>query len=38
MGGGWHLPLLITAFLINGAWGVGTGLLVRLFSCRSEGD
>lgn len=32
MGGGWHPPLLITAFLINGAWGVGTALLVRLFS------
>jgi len=32
MGGGWHAPLLITAFLINGAWGIGTGLLLRLFS------
>ncbi len=26
MGGGWHLSLLISAFLINGAWGVGTGI------------
>jgi hypothetical protein len=30
MGGGWHLPLLITAFLINGAWGIGTGLILKL--------
>jgi len=30
MGGGWHAPLLLTAFLINGAWGVGTGLILRL--------
>ncbi|MEW6518363.1 MAG: hypothetical protein AB1461_03015 [Thermodesulfobacteriota bacterium] len=34
MGGGWHPPLLITAFLINGAWGLGTALLVKLFSRR----
>ena len=34
MGGGWHLPLLVTAFLINGAWGIGTGLLVKFFSRR----
>jgi hypothetical protein len=32
MGGGWGLPLLTTAFLINGAWGVGTGLLLKLFT------
>ncbi len=32
MGGGWHLPLLITAFLINGAWGIGTGLFLNLLS------
>lgn len=31
MGGGWHAPLLVTAFLINGAWGVGTGLFLKLF-------
>jgi hypothetical protein len=30
MGGGWHASLLITAFLINGAWGVGTGLFLRI--------
>jgi len=32
MGGGWGLPLLVTAFLINGAWGVGTAFFLRLFS------
>jgi hypothetical protein len=25
-------PLLVTAFLINGAWGIGTALIVRLLS------
>ena len=30
VGGGWHAPLLITAFLVNGAWGVGTGLFLRM--------
>lgn len=30
LGGGWHAPLLITAFLTNGAWGVGTGLILKL--------
>ena len=29
VGGGWQPSLLATAFLINGAWGVGTALLVR---------
>ena len=28
MGGGWHWQLLLTAFLINGVWGIGTGLLL----------
>jgi hypothetical protein len=32
MGGGWHLPLLVTAFLVNGAWGVGTGLILKAHS------
>lgn len=27
--GGWYPALLITAFLINGAWGIGTGLLLK---------
>jgi hypothetical protein len=30
MGGGWHLPLLVTAFMSNGAWGVGTGAILRM--------
>ena len=34
MGGGWHPPLLVTAFLINGAWGIGTGLILKLLSGR----
>jgi hypothetical protein len=34
LGGGWHPPLLLTAFLINGAWGVGTGLILRVLSSR----
>lgn len=28
IGGGWHTLLLLTALLINGAWGVGTGLIL----------
>ncbi len=28
IGGGWQPGLLLTAFLINGAWGVGTGLIL----------
>ncbi len=31
MGGGWHPALLVTAFLINGAWGVGTGVFLSAF-------
>jgi len=30
LGGGWHIPLLLTAFLINGAWGFGTGAILKL--------
>lgn len=29
LGGGWHAPLLVTAFLINGAWGVGAGFFLK---------
>lgn len=32
MGGGWGLHLLVTAFLINGAWGVGTGFFLKMFT------
>ena len=38
MGGGWHLPLLLTAFLINGAWGIGTGLILRGLLSRVSGS
>ncbi|MEN6439558.1 MAG: hypothetical protein ABFD97_13370 [Syntrophobacter sp.] len=34
MGGGWHLPLMATAFLANGAWGVGTALFHKMLSRR----
>jgi hypothetical protein len=34
--GGGHLPLLLTAFLINGAWGIGTGLILKMLSGRSS--
>jgi hypothetical protein len=32
IGGGWQPALLATAFLINGAWGVGTGLILKALS------
>lgn len=35
MGGGWHWQLLTTAFLINGVWGIGTGLLLLPMDRRS---
>lgn len=31
-GGGWRPSLLVTAFIINGAWGVGSGLILRILS------
>jgi hypothetical protein len=34
MGGGWHPPLLLTALLVNGAWGIGTALILRLLGDR----
>jgi hypothetical protein len=30
MAGGWQANRMITGFLINGAWGVGTALLLAL--------
>ncbi|MBI4525525.1 MAG: hypothetical protein HY695_17125 [Deltaproteobacteria bacterium] len=30
--GGWHPPLLLTAFLINGTWGVGAGIFLKALS------
>ena len=38
MGGGWHPPLLLTAFVINGAWGVGTGLILKSLSSWFSGS
>ncbi|MFN6482403.1 MULTISPECIES: hypothetical protein [unclassified Nostoc] len=32
IGGGWKLVGIVTGFLVNGAWGVGTAALLRLFS------
>jgi hypothetical protein len=32
MGGGWHPALLLTAFLVNGVWGISTGLILRAMS------
>jgi hypothetical protein len=31
MGGGWHLPVFVRAFIINGIWGIGTGLFLKGF-------
>jgi len=32
LGGGWPAVLLVTAFLINGAWGVGTAVIMKLLA------
>jgi len=32
MGGGWHPALLFTGLMVNGAWGIGTGLVLRFLS------
>lgn len=34
MGGGWNPRLLLTAFLVNGAWGIGTGLILTMLTNR----
>ena len=31
MGGGWHLQVMVRAFILNGLWGIGTGLFLKLF-------
>ena len=36
MGGGWHWPLLVTAFLINGAWGFGTAAIFQLLASKAK--
>ena len=38
VGGGWHPPLLLTAFLINGIWGIGTGLILKFLTSWSSGS
>lgn len=39
MGGGWHWQLLLTAFLINGVWGLTTAALIRsMVKRRKPGD
>lgn len=30
LGGGWDAKLLATVFVINGAWGIGTGLIFKI--------
>lgn len=39
MGAGWRLPVLTTVFIINGMWGLGTGVFLRLLQsgCRAAG-
>jgi len=32
MGGGWQPGLLLTVFVVNAAWGVGTALILKAFA------
>jgi signal transduction histidine kinase len=32
LGGGWNPHLMLTAFIVNGAWGIGTGLFLRVIA------
>ncbi len=34
LGGGWYPPFLVTVFLVNGFWGIGTGIFLRVFRVR----
>jgi hypothetical protein len=34
MGGGWHPSLILTALLVNGVWGLGTGLILKALTFR----
>ena len=36
LGSGWHLSEMVTSLLVNAAWGLGTGLLLRLWFGRHE--
>jgi uncharacterized membrane protein len=38
MAGGWHAPLMLTAVLVNGAWGIGTGLIFKTMSGAFKGS
>lgn len=38
MGGGWHVSLMVTAFLINGVWGLGTAAFLNAFRQWSKGS
>jgi len=38
IGSGWHSPLLLTVFVINGAWGVGTGLILKMVTVLFSGS
>jgi hypothetical protein len=35
--GGWDRKLIVGALLLNGVWGIGVALLMRLFGARSGG-
>ena len=37
IGGGWHPPVLLRIFFINGVWGIGTGLILKLLMNWSSG-
>lgn len=34
--GGWHPHLLVTVLLVNGAWGLGTGLILKWLEGRCD--
>ena len=34
--GGWKPAILVGALILNGAWGIGVALFMRLFGARSE--
>lgn len=36
LGRGWRFPDMATSILVNGAWGLGTALLLRLWHARQR--
>ena len=34
IGGGWKSSVLVTALVVNGAWGIGAGLFFKILSRR----